>query len=386
MGFVNSYSMGASTGVQKNKKQDQVTYPVSAPAASDANRDFQAEINDAVARGDFKTAAQLNVQRNAKIDNLGITDYQKNYDFGSVYDAQYMTNEELAAGYYARQDAKASGDWTSANNLQEGTRKGYGYSGGADGSRYIPVETPKTYLPSQSFSYESAPTYVNKYQDLIDELSGRILKQDPFSYDAQSDPLYQQYRESYTRGGQRAMQDALGQLAARTGGLASSYAGSAAQQTYDGYMSALAGKIPELQQLAYEMYQDEGNRQRLNLQMISALEQGDYARYQDLLSQYNTDRSFSYGQYRDQLADERYAGETAYNRGVYADERDYNRGVYADETDYNRKLKRAKLLAEAGDFSGYQALGFSEEEVQQLRAAYLRQHPELRYGNYGLGW
>ena len=42
----------------------------------------------------------------------------------------------------------------------------------------------------------------------------------------------------------------LGQVAARTGGLASSYAGSAAQQTYDGYMSALADKVPELRQLA----------------------------------------------------------------------------------------------------------------------------------------
>lgn len=378
MGFTSSYGSGSAAGAQNKKKQDQYTYPVSAPA-SDASRDYQAEINDAVARGDFKTAAQLNVQRNAKIDRLGITDYQKNYDFGSVYDAQYMTSDELGAGYYARQDAKASGDWTSANNLQEGTRRGYGYSGGADGSQYIPVETPQKYQPAQTFSYQSAPTYVNKYQDLIDELSGRILKQDPFSYDAESDPLYQQYRRSYTRGGERAMQDAMGQLAARTGGLASSYAGSVAQQTYDGYMSALAGRIPELQQLAYEMYQDEGDRQRLNLQMISALEQGDYARYQDLLSQYNTDRSFSYGQYRDQIADSRYADETAYNRGVYADERDYNRGIYADEADYDRKLKRAKLLAEAGDFSGYQALGYTGEEIQRLQAAYMRQHPELMW-------
>ena len=173
------------------------------------------------------------------------------------------------------------------------------------------------------------------------------------------------------------MQDTMGQLAARTGGLASSYAGSVAQQTYDGYMSALADKIPELQQLAYSMYQDEGEKQRLNLQMISALEQEDYARYQDLLSQYNTDRSFSYNQYRDQISDDRYADETAYNRGIYAGETAYNRGIYADETDYDRKMQRARLLAEAGDFSGYQALGYSNEEVQRLQAAYLLQHPEM---------
>ena len=111
------------------------------------------------------------------------------------------------------------------------------------------------------------------------------------------------------------MQDTLGQVSARTGGLASSYAGSAAQQTYDNYMGALADKIPELKQLAYSMYQDEGNTQRANLEMLVALEQGDYAKYADLLAQYNTDRSFDYGVHRDNISDERYNNEWNYSVG-----------------------------------------------------------------------
>ena len=62
-------------------------------------------------------------------------------------------------------------------------------------------------------------------------------------------------------------------------------------------MAELADKIPELRQLAYSMYMDEINGQRADLEMLMALEQGDYAKYQDLLSQYNTDRSFDYGVY-----------------------------------------------------------------------------------------
>lgn len=298
----------------------------------------------------------------------------------------------------------------------------------------------------EKFSYREAPAYSSRYQDQIDALSRQILNRKDFSYDPEQDPTYRQYRESYTRGGQRAMQDTLGQVSARTGGLASSYAESAAQQTYDGYMSALADRVPELRQLAYQMYLDEWNGKRNELSTLQGLEASDYNRYLAQLGQYNADRSFDYGAYRDELSDmwralnslagleqadynryrdqvgdlryadetaynrgvyadetaynrrvyadqtayERgvYADETDYNRGVYADETDYNRGVYEDETDYNRKLQKARQLAESGDFSGYRDLGYSEEEIRRMQAAFLIKHPELaalyRYG-YGQG-
>lgn len=355
-------------------------------ASYDKNRNYMEEINQAVARGDYQSAASLERERNAKIAGEGMTQYQQthNYDRISSYSS---------SGSGTASDPKhVSITYSGISGVPR-----YGYSMEKPGISGVPkvLEEPQQ---TPSFSYDSAPVYVNKYQDLIDQLTGRIMEQDPFSYDAESDPLYQQYRTSYTRGGERAMQNTMGQLAARTGGMASSYAGSTAQQTYDSYMSALADKIPQLQQLAYEMYQDEGEKQRLNLQMISALENNDYAKYQDLLAQYNTDRSFSYNQYRDQIADDRYADETAYNRGIYADERDYNRGIYADERDYNRGIyadetaynrgiyadetaynrgmARAKLLAQSGDFSGYEALGYSEEEIKRMQAAFLLEHPE----------
>ena len=173
------------------------------------------------------------------------------------------------------------------------------------------------------------------------------------------------------------MQDTLGQVSARTGGLASSYAGSAAQQTYDNYMGELADKIPELRQLAYEMYMDEGDTQRANLEMLMALEQGDYAKYADLLAQYNTDRSFDYGVYRDDISDSRYDQEWEYQVGRdeiadsrYEDETAWERSQYTDEKEYNQALQKAQTLAAAGDFSGYKALGYSDAEIANLKAAY----------------
>lgn len=161
----------------------------------------------------------------------------------------------------------------------------------------------KSNQPSiQPFSYASAPAYASKYQNQINELTAQILGRGPFEYDVNKDPLYAQYADQYTRNGTQAMKDTLGQISARTGGLASTYAGSAAQQTYDGYMQALADKVPELYQLAYSMYQDEDARDRNNLSLLQNLEAADYSRYKDQLSQYNANRNQAYNQYQDQLS------------------------------------------------------------------------------------
>lgn len=309
---------------------------------------------------------------------------------GSVYDQEHFSNDELRSAAEVRAAAAAGKTtWADAHDYVERIRSNYGYSGDSDGSRYIPLEMGGGGRGNGGggFSYEAAPTYTSRYQNQIDDLTRQILNREAFSYDPEKDPTYQQYKESYTRSGERAMQDTLGQVSARTGGLASSYAGSAAQQTYDNYMGALADKIPELKQLAYSMYQDEGNTQRANLEMLVALEQGDYAKYADLLAQYNTDRSFDYGVHRDNIGDERYNNEWNYSVGRdqiadkrYEDETAYNRETYKDETEYNRAMAKAQTLAAGGDFSGYKALGYTDQEIAGLKSAYNKAQASVRSG------
>lgn len=298
---------------------------------------------------------------------------------GSVYDQEHFSNDELRSAAEVRAAAAAGKTtWADAHDYVERIRSNYGYSGDSDGSRYIPLEMGGGGRGNGGggFSYEAAPTYTSRYQNQIDDLTRQILNREAFSYDPEKDPTYQQYKDSYTRSGERAMQDTLGQVSARTGGLASSYAGSAAQQTYDNYMGALADKIPELKQLAYSMYQDEGNTQRANLEMLVALEQGDYAKYADLLAQYNTDRSFDYGVHRDNISDERYNNEWNYSvgRDQIADKR------YEDETEYNRALAKAQTLTAGGDFSGYKALGYTDQEIAGLKSAYNKAQASARSG------
>lgn len=164
----------------------------------------------------------------------------------------------------------------------------YGYSAGTDGTYYIPN--------GNKFSYEEAPA---------------------FSYEANSDPVYKAYQKQYAREGQRAAENALGNASANTGGIASSYAVTAAAQQGNYYGSQMSDKIPELYDMAYNRYKNE-------------------------LDQYNTDRDFSYKQHYDEL-----------EQGNVDREFDYN----MSKGEYNQKLADAEMKAKYGDYSGLKALG-----------------------------
>lgn len=312
----------------------------------------------------------------------------------SKYDKEHMSDadyEQVAKYTRDFEIAQASGDQAgmdAAHKNAEAVRAKYQYTGGKDGSDVyswgdngigsgLEKDSGSGKGGGGAFSYGSAPSYTNKYQGMIDSLTQQILGREKFSYDAESDPGYQQYREQYTREGERAMKDTLGEVSARTGGLASSYATSAAAQANDYYMQQLSDKIPELRQLAYSMYLDEGNRMRDDLSMLTALEQGDYAKYADLLAQYNTDRAFDYGVYRDGVSDSRYDTEWKYQAGrdQIADQR-YEReyGDRRGDVQYERDYDRALTLAAAGSYSGLASLwGLSEEETGALVEQYARQ-------------
>ena len=245
--------------------------------------------------------------------------------------------------------AKARGDsdgMDAAHAAAEALRAQYGYSGGKDGSE---GSLGLNLRPSGTggWSGGQAPSYTEKYQGKIDDLMDTILKRDPFSYNYLEDPLYQQYRDAYTREGERAMLNTMGQAAARTGGYLSTAGQVAAQQANNYYTAKIGDKIPELEQLAYQMWLDDYDMDVKNLGLLQGLEDFNYDKYLTTLGQFNTDRNFNYGAYRDQVDDAR----------------------YDSKEQYDRALSRAQLLAAAGDFSGYGALGYSDSDIALLQTA-----------------
>ena len=151
-------------------------------------------------------------------------------------------------------------------------------------------------------------------QATLDDVINKILNREKFSYDLNGDALYQQYKDKYMQQGKIAMQDTMGQAAAMTGGYGNSYAVTAGNQAYQAHLENLNDVIPELYQMAYDRYNQEG---------------------QDMYNQYSLlsdDRATQYGEWQDGY--NRAVADRDYYQGVYDSERSYDYGKWQDGRDF----------------------------------------------------
>ena len=249
------------------------------------------------------------------------------------------TAEETAARTRALPSSAARGPSAAAAETSSAPAQGQS----RDLSFHMPGEDPDAKLRYESALAElealrdAAPRYDSRYDEQIRSLYEQLTSRGPFRYDSATDPLYQQYRQSYVQLGQNAMRDTMGQAAGLTGGYGSSYAQSVGQQQYDAYLRRLADVLPETYGMALQSWQAEGQDLQRRYSAAAALEQSDYERYLDELGQYN--RS---------LDRARSDADTAYERQMAEDERAYRRAV----DDYNRRLDEDERAQSAAASSG----------------------------------
>lgn len=227
-------------------------------------------------------------QFEAKAKELGLADKMSPADLQL---ARKNPDAGMSLLQYKQDYANAANDQARAlaNEGAERIRTEYGgYSGGRDGSGYY-LSSPS---PS-SFTPKEKPEY---------------------TYDMESDPVYQAYAKQHAREGQRAVQEAIGQAAAMTGGMPSTAAVTAATQAGDYYAAQMADKVPELEQNAY-------------------------ARYLDSVAQNNYENEFGYQQHMDQI--------------------DHN------TLSRTEALEKAMLAAEFGDYSFLEELGIEVPAAEE---------------------
>ena len=238
---------------------------------------------------------------NFKHKNTDLTLINDSGDLDLIRQYTEAYNKAYAEGDKAGQQA--------AHDAAEKIRAKYDYSGGVDGSEYIKLGTGASPAKADT-SWLDKLGDSNYNYDQSGQISAKLdalLNRTPFSYDAVSDPLYQQYRKQYTREADRSAEDVLGKAAVMTGGMPSTAAVAASQQASDYQMSQMTDKIPELQQLAYSMYQDGLNADRADLNTLIGLEDNNYNRWL-------TDRNYLYQLARDQVGDQQTADALAYQK------------------------------------------------------------------------
>lgn len=157
-----------------------------------------------------------------------------------------------------------------------------------------------------SYDYGDAPTWNgSEWDSVLNSLADKLLNMNYTDW-TQGDQ-YKALADRYGQQGRMSMQDVLGQISSRTGGLASSWAQTSANQQYNSFMS-------QLEDAAMEMYGVELNDLYDRANMARQYAQDDYNRYVDDWNRWADDRNFAYNAYRDRVEDQRYEDQLAYER------------------------------------------------------------------------
>ena len=233
-----------------------------------------------------------------------------------------------------------------------------------------PMEIPQQYPnigsgnanQTESVGQPETGEHMSKWQNYIDGVINDITNREAFSYDMNADPLYQQYKDQYTRQGQLAMEDTIGQAAAMTGGYGNSYAQGVGQQAYQGYMQQLNDKGLEMYQMALDRYNQEGQDLYNQYGLFADRENQDYGRYVN-------DRNFNYQKERDKVADSQWDKTFGYQQ---------ERDKVADsqwDAEFNEAKRQFDLQhsgssngGSGGGYSGgYDTHGFTKDEIMEIQ-------------------
>ena len=215
--------------------------------------------------------------------------------------------------------------------------------------------------------------YKSQYSDVVSGLLNQIVNRKAFSYDFNSDPLYQQYKDQYTTLGKNAMLDTVAAASTMTGGFGNSYATTAGAQANQQYLQRLNDRIPELYNAAMNKYAMETEDLYNKFSAVGAQDDREYGRYRDDVADWQTDRDYYYNKYnnsvgndqyvsnynyqteRDRIADEQWQQQYEYqqSRDRVADEQWQQQFDYQKQQDaQNYALQQAKASGSSSGSSG----------------------------------
>ena len=237
-----------------------------------------------------------------------VRDYQKRYNLK----LDGIAGPETWGSLLGQNGSSSNGSYTgggSSGKTSTSTNLPLGKVSGGTAAALDRLE--KGYTPSSDVEAEQAlldslaqlrpGDYESDFTAQLDALYQEISSRPGFSYDPGSDAAYQSYALQYARQGRAAMADTLGQTAHLTGGYGSSYAQSAAQQSYQRYLQQLSDVLPQLQSAAYSRYRDEGDALLDRYKLLQGQDEEAYGRWQDLVSAWQKEVSQAQSRY-DQIS------------------------------------------------------------------------------------
>lgn len=216
----------------------------------------------------------------------------------SQWDMQHFTPEEQAKAIELK--SQWGVDPTQNESLHaalEAMRGQYNYSGGVDGSQFIPNDmynAPKAPIIEpygDPYGVEqivkdlaNIPKWKDPYEDMITEQISAIANRPDFEYNADTDPAYQAFRERAIAAGDKAFSDNLAGLSSMTGGRANSWAGTVATQARNEYLAQADEAVFHFEDRAYSRYRDETADMYNLVNLLQTQSQSAYNRFRDTVT------------------------------------------------------------------------------------------------------
>ena len=217
----------------------------------------------------------------------------------SQWDVKHFTPEEQQYALGIKEqwgsDAKLN---TALHADLESIRSKYNYSGGVDGSQFMPTDmynAPKTPViapyesPRQGEidalwkQVKNPPKYESQYEDLIAQSISDIRNRPKFEYDPETDTAFQAFKASAGRAADKAFADNLGGLSAMTGGRANSWAGTVASNARSNMLMQAEEAVMHFEDRAYSRYRDEGADMYNLVNLLQSQDQIMYNRFRDTI-------------------------------------------------------------------------------------------------------
>ena len=291
---------------------------------------------------------------------------------GSYHDANVSSSDadRIKALQERYEQAKALGDKRSmdeAHTAAETIRQNYGYSGGSDGSQYLPTKLEEDTLPSMGL-----PTYKGQFDavnNLYEASKEKALAALQSSYDKSRMELENAMKEipgTYQAQANQIAAEALKQqqnfnesaaytgMNAGNGSQAALAMGNQLQSNMSTLRTNEANALTKVQQQLSSLYVEYQNS------IAEAIANNEYERAAALLQEY-------------QKAAESLVSVAKDQANLNVDIAGFNK----DTHQYNQEmtLQKAQDMAKYGDFSGYLKLGFSSDQVNNMRRGWLALNP-----------
>lgn len=284
------------------------------------------------------------------------------YNDAGMNNADKQKIAALGEQWQAAQKAGNQGGMNEAHEQAELIRKKYGYSGGGDGSGFKIVGN-NTVLPEAKDQSEN----INKIYDAQQKAKTDALKaaydQNMADYDAQAAKIPQTYNEARRQVSTQADISRANLNEQMAGSGINVGAGSQLALSQQNSRNAAMGKVSSAE--ADALSDLEAQRQKVKTAyqnaVAQAISENDAARAKALYTE----------------------AQRVDNSIVNTAVKQLSVDTTLAENERSRLEQQAATLAKYGDFSGYAALGYSQDQIDAMQKVWGAQNPKLYYERTG---